>query len=158
MTSFVRPVPLGERWLPRRTFSRDLLEDRLGWWREREESWRRFAPFDLEEPGPRPTREARGLCELWFPIERIAREAHALLRAHFELSPIDPSWESNLLARARSWLDARLALASLPSLPSALLASLADADRAEAFVFELHDPRSHGHAPDRYPEALERVA
>ena len=163
MTSFAKPIPLGERWLEPRAFEggpveRGALDATLALWRAREESWRRFASFDLEEPGPRATREERGLCEAWFPLKEITRAAHALLRAHFALSGFDPRWRCDLLARASSWLDARLVLRSLPALPSAFLASLEDPDRAEAFAFEAHDPPSHGQGAIRYPEALARVA
>jgi SAM-dependent methyltransferase len=159
VTSFAKPVPLGERWLERDEVTEDTEgAPQLDSWYAREESWRRFAPFDLEEPGPRPTREERGLCETWFPVKEIARAAHALLRAHFELSGFDPRWRCDLLARAASWLDARHALRSLPALPSSFLASLEDPDRAEAFAFEAHDPPSHGQGAVRYPEALARIA
>jgi SAM-dependent methyltransferase len=157
MTSFVAPKPLGERWLERRPFRCDELAERLDWWRAREESFRRFAPFDLEERGPPIQREERGACEEWFPLGRIARHAHALLRAHFDLDALDPKWRCDLLARASSWLDARRALPSLPALPSAFLESLGDPDRAEAFVFEAHDPLTYGHALDRYPEVVEAL-
>jgi SAM-dependent methyltransferase len=157
MTRFARPVPLGERWLEGVTFQCDELEERLEWWRAREASFRDHAPFDIEEPGPRLGRAERGLCEQWFPIRRIAREAHALLRAHFALDALDPGWRDDLLAAAPSWLDARRALASLPALPSVFLSSLADRDRAEAFVFEAHDPAAFGHALDRYPEVVAAI-
>jgi SAM-dependent methyltransferase len=91
-------------------------------------------------------------------MERIAREAHALLRAHFSLANVDPRWRCDLLATAPSWLDARHVLRSLPALPSSFLESLEDPDRAEALVFEAHDPPSHGRGAVRYPGALARVA
>jgi SAM-dependent methyltransferase len=151
-------MPLGERWLERRAFACPELAERLAWWRERERSFVERAPLDLEEPGPRLDREARGLCELWLPVERIAREAHALLRAHFDLASRDACWRDDLLARAPSWIDARLALRSLPALPSVFLGSLVDPDHAEALVFESHDPPSFGHGAGRYPRVLERIA
>ncbi len=157
MSRFARPVPLSERWLERRPFRCEELADRLEWWRAREASFVAHAPFDIEEPGPRLSRSERGLCELWLPVRRIARDARALLRAHFAPGELGHEWRLDLLERSWSWLDARRALASLPPRPSAFLASLADADRAEAFAFELHDPASYGHALDRYPEVVAAI-
>jgi len=157
VTRFARPAPLGESWLTARPASFPWLEERLAWWRAREASFVRHAPFDLEEPGPRVAREVHGLCELWLPLELVARDAHAILRGWFDLGAIDGGWEDDLLARARSWIEARSRLASLPALPSDFLAGLAARDAAEAFVFEAHDPASMGCAFDRYPEVVAAV-
>ncbi len=158
MTRFAPLASLRESWLTARAASFPWLEERLAWWRRREESFVRHAPFDLEEPGPRVAREVHGLCETWLPVERVTRDAHAILRAWFDLSAVDPAWEDDLLSRARSWIEARTRLASLPALPSQFLARLAARDAAEAFVFESHDPSSMGCSFDRYPEVASAVA
>ncbi len=164
MTRHALPVPLDERWLEERDAPLDaaLVADRIAWWRAREESFRAHAPFDLEGPGARPSRDARGLSETWFPIARVRRDVHGLLRGRFDLAAIDANWERlSVLARAESWLDARRTLASLAHepRPSRLVGRLlADRSSAEAFAFELLDPASFGCGIGRYPEELGLVA
>jgi SAM-dependent methyltransferase len=166
MTRHAPPVALGERWLEARTpgeLEPDDLADRLAFWRAREESFRRFAPFDLEGPGRPPSREDRGLVELWFPVERIARDVHAILRARFgpALEALDPNWDDDALSRARSWLDLRRELASLahePLVSRFLERSARDRDAAEALAFETHDHPAFGCSLERYPEVLARIA
>jgi SAM-dependent methyltransferase len=157
------PAPLAERWLDDRGLAPGDLDDRLAFWRAREASFVARAEFDLEGPGPAVSRELRGRCETWFPVERIARDARAALEARFgpALAALDPEWRDDALARAESWADLRRALASLAheALPSRWLQRLArDRDAAEALAFEAHDPRTHGCGFDRYPTTLERIA
>ncbi|MBI3724573.1 hypothetical protein HY251_11555 [bacterium] len=167
MTRHVLPEPLRERWLEPEEGGGELdpalLASRIEHWKEREASFVRSAPFDLEGPGARPTREERGLSQVWFPIRRIARDVRSILRARFgrALSTLDPSWERGVLARAPTWIDARRELASLSheAFPSRFLERIArDRDAAEALVFEARDPPRSGESLDRYRETLERIA
>lgn len=108
--------------------------------------------------------EVHGWVERHLPLEAVARDAHALIRAWFgpALDAQGVELEAGTLGRARSWLEARDWLPRLEgralAWPSQLLAPLGAAERACALAFALFDPRPFGSGLGRYPARLAALA
>ena len=132
---------------------------RAAWWRAREASLQHAPPqvrAALDAPGaPRPA-DVHALLDAFLPLEALTLDVHGLLRAWFgaALEALGARLDDGLLGSARSWLDVRTWLPGAPPLPAALVAALADPDRAHELVFALFCSARLGSGWGRYPAAL----
>ncbi|MGE0706423.1 MAG: hypothetical protein AB7N76_15225 [Planctomycetota bacterium] len=158
----------------------DDLAARIAWWDARGASFLAHAPPGLraaDDARARPA-EAHARCEGFLSLEALRGELGWALHAWFgpALAALEVDLATSSLGGARSWLDLRAALPSLPGpslpgpslpgpslpgpepLPAALLRRCASARGAHDLLFELFCAPRLGASLERYPARLAALA
>jgi SAM-dependent methyltransferase len=138
------------------------LAARVAWWRAREAALVAAGDVDVEPPGLVLSADEHARARAALPLRVLVDDVEEALLAWFEAALLDLGADVRAtdLGRWRSWLDARdrHPLLRRFTLPSELVAALADPTLARDLLFALAAPPSIGSTIGRYGQRLAWLA